>query len=162
MNKTDRRILKNLRVVVIVDRTRGGKWRTVYKIKSWPTEEHSPNWTASHRHLRFVKKKETPGTNSFRRREVIRETSIPYTLSICWSRRGDGLNRGTTTSCCIPQTPSIHKERKRRINPNVLLDAVLFFLDLEKSWKTMDCQWDKTRPTIPAVMRNTEKNFWIE
>lgn len=31
---------------MIVDRTRGGKWRTVYRINICPMEEHSPNWTA--------------------------------------------------------------------------------------------------------------------
>ena len=80
----------------------------MYKIKSWPTEEHSPNWTASHRHLRFVKKKETPGTNSFRRREVIRETSIPYTLS----RRFESRNH----YILLHSTDTIHTQREEEKN----------------------------------------------
>ena len=46
IKRTESRILKNLRVVVIVDKTSGGKYRTVYKMNIWPMEEQRPNWIA--------------------------------------------------------------------------------------------------------------------
>ena len=43
-------------------------------------------------------------------------------LSMTWSRSEEGLKRGTTTSCCIPQIPSMHSDKKRRVRPNALFD----------------------------------------
>ena len=96
-----------------------------------------------------------PGRSSPVSVAVAKETSTPNTFSICWRRSGEGLKRGTTTSCCIPHTPSMHRERKRRMRPIVLLDSWLirFFFDI--IWNTTRKVWQQGIRTIPKVIINT-------